>query len=259
MASGLSVGSVHKILHNDLHLSKLQACWVLRLLSDEHKSNHVKMAWNFKRQYQSQGQAFFEKLVTMDETWVAYSTPELKKQSAQWLPKGSPAPTKAKAQPIVRKVMLIAFFDIHGMVYQHYTPRGQTINSVYYTEVLSTFLKHLAKKRPEKVVNSWLLHQDNVRPHVSAVTMDFMAKKGIEVLEHAPYSPDLAPCYFFFFPALKSDLAGRSFADEKELKIAVEGCSRQLAREGFWHVFERWNKRMTKCIELGGDYVEKMH
>ena len=46
----------------------------------------------------------------MDETMVSLSTPERKEQSKQWLPKGSPAPVKAKTQASRRKRMVLAFF-----------------------------------------------------------------------------------------------------------------------------------------------------
>ena len=37
------------------------------------------MAMAFKKCLFEQGRSFFDKLVTMDESWVSYSTPELKK------------------------------------------------------------------------------------------------------------------------------------------------------------------------------------
>jgi hypothetical protein len=38
-----------------------------------------------------------------------------------------------------------------------------------------------------------------------------LAKQQVTVLPHPPYSPDLTPCYFFFFPHLKQKLPGRQF------------------------------------------------
>ena len=36
-----------------------------------------------------------------------------------------------------------------------------------------------------------------------------------------PYSPDLAPSDFFFFPKMKVHLAGKCFANDEDLKDAV--------------------------------------
>lgn len=255
--SGLSVGTVHTILHVDLNLSKKAARWVPRLLNDELKKQRIAMARDFKNRFFMEGEAFFDKLVTVDEAWVLYSTPELKRHSAQWLPKGTNPPRKAKVAGSRKKVMLIAFFDVKGMVYHHYVTEKATVNSTYYCGVLQTFLRHLQKKRPEKVTNGWLLHQDNARPHVSAQTKEFMTKKCIETFGHAPYSPDLAPCDFFLFPQLKNHLSGKSFDTLTEVKVAVEGFTTQVFRNGAHHVFEQWQRRMNKCLEVKGDYVEK--
>jgi len=88
----------------------------------------------------------------------------LSKVSARWVP-----PVKAKVVGSQKKIMLVAFFDVDGMVYQQYIPQGTTINSEYYCEVLRTFQRHLSDKRPEKIQNGWLLHQDNARPHTCKI------------------------------------------------------------------------------------------
>jgi histone-lysine N-methyltransferase SETMAR len=254
----LSVGTIHTIIHKDLGLSKVSARWVPRLLSDNHKQQHLEMARNFNKSYFNQGKAFLESIITMDESWVLYYTPETKQQSKQWVKKGSNPPVKAKVVGSAKKVMLVVFFDFKGIIYSHYVPQGKTINSEYHIEVMSTFLKCLKKKRPEKLQLGWLLHQDNARPHTSKLTSEFMEAKGIKTLFHAPYSPDLAPCDFWLFPQLKRALAGQKFDTDNEIRIAVQGVFNDLTKEGTLFVFETWHKRLTKCIELNGDYVEKM-
>ena len=42
-------------------------------------------------------------------------------------------------------------------------------------------------------------------------------KKRYSRIQHAPYSLDLAPFYFAFFPQLKSDLHGKWCSDLDEL------------------------------------------
>jgi len=41
---------------------------------------------------------------------------------------------------------------------------------------------------------------------------------SITVLEHSPYSPDLAPCDFFLFPKCKLELRGRHLGDVTTIK-----------------------------------------
>ncbi len=55
-------------------------------------------------------------IVTMDETAVSFSMPETKQQSMQYLPKGSPAPTKAKVAASRHTQMVISFFIWKGLI-----------------------------------------------------------------------------------------------------------------------------------------------
>ena len=45
-------------------------------------------------------------------------------------------------------------------------PEGQTVNQVYYKEVLTNLHEQMRRKRPEMWKNgSWVLHQDNAPAH----------------------------------------------------------------------------------------------
>ena len=78
-----------------------------------------------------------------------------------------------------------------------------------------------------------------------------------ELLEHPPFSPDLAPSDFYLFPKLKLFLAGQGFSSNQEAVAAEEEYSADLTknhyRDGIMALEHRWNK----CISLEGDYVEK--
>jgi hypothetical protein len=47
---------------------------------------------------------------------------------------------------------------------------------------------------------------------------EFLASKQMTVLEHLPYSPDLAPNDFFLFPKIKEILKGRHFDDIDDIR-----------------------------------------
>jgi histone-lysine N-methyltransferase SETMAR len=61
---------------------------------------------------------------------------------------------------------------------------------------------------------------DDARPHTAAATVNHIATFGWEHLDHAPYSSDLAPNDFHFFPTLKRTLEGRRFNNE-DVAVAV--------------------------------------
>jgi len=78
-----------------------------------------------------------------------------------------------------------------------------------------------------------------------------------ELLEHPPYSPDLAPSDFYLFPKLKLFLAGQRFSSNQKATAAAEGyfadLMKKIYRDGIKALEHRWNK----CISLKGDYAEK--
>ena len=47
---------------------------------------------------------------------------------------------------------------------------------------------------------SWILHHDNAPAYNVLSVKRYLAKKNIPVMEHPPYSPDLAPCDIFALP-----------------------------------------------------------
>ena len=65
----------------------------------------------------------------MDKSSVAFHTPEIKSQSKQWLPKGSPAPLKGKDQASRKKQMVFVFFYDSGSIHEHFAPVRAKINS----------------------------------------------------------------------------------------------------------------------------------
>ena len=52
-----------------------------------------------------------------------------------------------------------------------------------------------------------VFHQDNTPAQKSVVAM----AAGFELVDHLPYSPDLAPSDYFLFPNMKKQLAGKQF------------------------------------------------
>ncbi|KAJ8954178.1 hypothetical protein NQ318_005773 [Aromia moschata] len=64
---------------------------------------------------------------------------------------------------------------------------------------------------------SWIMHQDNALAHDALSAKRYLAARGTPVLEHAPYSPALAPCDFFLFPKIKSALKGTRFESMEEV------------------------------------------
>lgn len=123
-----------------------------------------------------------ERVITEDETWVYHYNPETKRQSMAWKTVDEPRPTKARMNKSQGKAMLITFFDCHGLILKHWVPPGQTVNALYYIEVLK-----LLRRKILWEVNSWILHHDNALAHAALLTRQFLASHSTTVLEHPPY------------------------------------------------------------------------
>ena len=83
-----------------------------------------------------------------------------------------------------------------------------------------------------------------------------MDQKGFKLIEHPPYSPDLAPADFFLFPKVKSALAGDTLT-AGELKSALEGVIGTLTAADYASAFQKWIEPFRKCKDIVGNFVEK--
>jgi len=79
---------------------------------------------------------FLERIITTDETWVHHYKPDSKAQSMAWKCLTSPVAKKFKSQPSAGKIMLTLFWDMEGAILVHFTPKGETVNSQNYCDVL---------------------------------------------------------------------------------------------------------------------------
>lgn len=101
--------------------------------------------------------------------------------------------------------------------------------------------------------NGIVLLHDNARPYTAARTTALLQKFKWEVFDHPPYSPDLAPSDYHLFCKMKVWLATQRFQTNEELKTGVNTWLSSLAAT----IFDEGVPRYDKCLNLGGDYVEK--
>ncbi|CAD7012591.1 unnamed protein product [Ceratitis capitata] len=96
-----------------------------------------------------------------------------------------------------------------SVVHHEFLPQGRTVNKEYYLQVMCNLRETNRQKRADLWKNkNRLLHHDNAPAHTSLLVRDFLAKNNTLMMSQPPYSPDLAPCDFFFFPKLKRTMKG---------------------------------------------------
>jgi histone-lysine N-methyltransferase SETMAR len=206
-------------------MRRVSAKLVPQLLTED-QTEHRATACRELLQRAENDTTFLPSIVIGDESWVYVYDPETKQMSSQWKTPSSPRPKKARQVRSSVKTMLIAFFDAEGLVHHEFLPQRETMNQTVYIAVLQRLRDPIRRKRPHKWSSgTWLLHHDNAPCHAALSVREFLAKHSILVVPHPPYSSDLAPCDFFFFPRLKSTLKEKRFQDVAEIQL---NTTRQL-------------------------------
>ncbi|XP_023721222.1 histone-lysine N-methyltransferase SETMAR-like [Cryptotermes secundus] len=94
-------------------------------------------------------------------------------------------------------------------------------------------------------------------PHTDQPTQGRIQELQWELLEHPPYSPDLAPSDSHLFGPLKYRLRGKRSSDDEDVETEVRKWQRRKSKDLYAAGFDALAKRRNKCISVGGGYVEK--
>ncbi|PNF42961.1 hypothetical protein B7P43_G11332 [Cryptotermes secundus] len=55
---------------------------------------------------------------------------------------------------------------------------------------------------------------------------------------------------------MKRDMKGKRFADVAEVNEKTTEALSSISKDEFRQCFEKWNKRLDKCISVSGEYFE---
>ena len=143
---GMSSGRVWRIITEDLGMRKISAKMVTKLLNEGQKERRVQVCEDILEQFETEPN-LLKRVVTGDESWIFEYDPLTKWQSLESKSALSPRPKKAKVFKSKTKVMLIAFFDVHGIAHADFLPQGQTINQYVYKSVLRRLMRSVREKR----------------------------------------------------------------------------------------------------------------
>ncbi|GFV07684.1 histone-lysine N-methyltransferase SETMAR [Trichonephila clavipes] len=96
-----------------------------------------------------------------------------------------------KSQRTMKKVMYAGFFRSTGLIKSIELEGQKTVTANWYTT------KCLPKILQDVNVRRLMIHHNNASFHTSRLTAEFLKQKQIKVIEHPPFSPDLAKCDFW--------------------------------------------------------------
>jgi transposase len=88
---GISTGSAHSSVTEDLHMFRVVAKFVPKLLSQEQQQLRLEVVWDMLECTNGDPE-FLKTMITGDETWVYRYDAEMKVQSSHWKHSSSPRP-----------------------------------------------------------------------------------------------------------------------------------------------------------------------
>lgn len=237
----------------ELGYKSLLLKWVPHHLDNSQKKLRVQMSRKMKQILTMLKHDNFKYVFTGDETWCKYHFDHKRK----WVLSSEDLDERIKPSNYERKIMIIIFFGINGLVLLKFKPENEHFNSEFF---INNILKQLeintdasgAKKKKKLVY----LHFDNAPSHSSNLVNQYLTSSPFTLLPHPPYSPDLSPCDFAINGALKTSLEGCSFVSEDELLSAIENFFTQKPSQYYENIFNGWIRRCQQCIDAHGDYFE---
>ncbi len=107
----VSLSLIHTVIHKHLKTTEVRARWVPCELTNEHWWDCMGAGLEFLLQYHEKCEAFLDQIMTGDECWVHFYTPELKRSSMRWKTKEKPTTKKFKALLLAGTITFTFFGD----------------------------------------------------------------------------------------------------------------------------------------------------
>lgn len=249
---GCSHTTVQNILHNLGKVWKL-GNWLPHELTEAQKLQRVVICSSLLSRHNHE--SFLNRIVAGDEKYVLYVNVHRKRQ---WVDKDKKADPIAKGNPHELKVLLCVWWHISGVIYFDVLPSGVTMTANLYSQQLDQVKEFLKTKQPGLVNRKGvILQHDNARPHVAKAVHEKLQELEWEVLQHPPYSPDLAPSDYHLFRSLEVFLRGKKYSNENEVKNDIrsffDSKDSSFYRSGIEQLVQRWQRVVDGN---GGYYID---
>lgn len=252
--TGMSYGTISRIIHDELKLKKLCARWIPHELTAQGKKQRVDICRDNLAKLKS-GEWRLNDIVTGDETWIYHRSIGTKQSNKAWCGQGESPPTVTRRNQSDRKNMFVIFFRTTGTDLIHMTQLGDSVTGAYYRDnCLGPLFDGIRQRRPKSGVYGMKLHHDNAKAHHAKIVTEFLEQQGVIRMPHPSYSPDLSPADFWLFSYLKRQLG--TYPDAEALRQAVVKALYDIPLSEFRQTFNKWIERMELCVANQGNYFE---
>ncbi|XP_054158710.1 histone-lysine N-methyltransferase SETMAR-like [Oppia nitens] len=256
--SGEEIGEILEVDSSTVtrHLAAIgkryvSSVWVPHDLTPQQKANRVKTCQELLSRQNTEG--FIKWMVTGDEKLIYYNNASKKGEwrSTDQRPIGTPRPDFRQ-----QKVMLSVWWDKTGIIHWELLEIGATISADLYCQQLTRLRDKLIEKR-YSMVNKWGVNfqQDNAPSHTAKTTKNLLKQFGWKIVDHPPYSPDIAPSDYYLFRSMRHFLDGKKFKNREEVEMAVSDYFAKQPEEWFAKGIQDLPNRWREVIDLNGDYI----
>ena len=107
--------------------------------------------------------------------------------------------TRLRRTRPAEKIIMVIFWDKHGIFLTEYPPGGTAISGPNYAPVIDRLHCAIVEKRRGKVSDGVLLLHDDVPIHKCTVVQTAIRKAGFVDLNHLAYSPETALSDYYLF------------------------------------------------------------
>ena len=240
-------------LHNSLGMKNVHLKWIPHFLNMEQKNLRVTFSKALLNHLITDRKNGFKFIFTGDESWFGY----VYSVKQMWVIDTEDRDEIVENSILLKKLMITIFINGESLQFLDVKPKDIKITSEYFIHNILEPMELNDVVLEAKSLNiKTKVHFDNAPSHNSHSVENYLVTSPFERLDHPPYSPDLAICDFGLFGTIKDSFADQEFEDENELLQAVEHFFEEKKEDFFNSLFEEWIKRLNKCIQLNGDYVE---
>ena len=113
--SGLSRGTLQRIIYAELEMKKVCARWVPRLLTGEQSQSRHDLCVMNLNMLEELGDNFWHQIITADETLLPHFMPKTKRQCMQRVAPGESMPVNTKSPSSTGKFQLTVFWNCNGI------------------------------------------------------------------------------------------------------------------------------------------------
>ena len=252
----LSRGTIHTIIHDHLKKKKVTSRWVLHELNEKNLQDRVRICRENLAKIKDNKWRLGD-IITGDESWFYHRQIGEKQLNRAWVNEGEAPRTVVKRDRFEPKTIFCIFFKRSGPMHISYLERGETIDHKSYLNCcLKPIIKELIRRRPIEGAKNMKFHHDNARPHVHQAVITFLNDNKLILMDHPPYSPDLAPSDFWLFDYIKTRLHDHGSAESLNRRITE--IVNYIDENEWKKTFDKWIERMEMCVKNKGHYFEHL-